>query len=83
VEAEANVVCGPVAVCVAEDGFEQSYCLIECGGAVGWIESVEDTAAEGVEPWGHAIGEWSGAGDEFDGLHGEASVFEEATVERG
>ena len=83
VEAEANVICGPIAVGVAEDGFEESDCLGERGGAVGWVKTVQDTVAEGVEPGVHASGEWGGAGDEFNGLHGEASLFEETTVELG
>jgi hypothetical protein len=83
VEAEANVVGGPVAIGVAEDGFEQGNGVDECFGAVGWVELVEDAVAKGVEPGFHAVGEWRGAGDEVDGLEGEAGLFEETTVERG
>ena len=50
---------------------------------VGWIELVEDSVAEGVEPGFHAVGEWGGAGDEIDGLDGEAGGFEEAAVDGG
>ena len=82
-EAEANVICGPIAVGVAEDGFEESDCLGERGGAVGWVETVQDTVAEGVEPGVHAVGERGGAGDEVDGLDGEAGFFEQAAVEFG
>ena len=51
--------------------------------SVGGVELVEDAVAEGVEPGFHAVGEWSGAGDEVDGLDGEASAFEEAAVDGG
>ncbi len=49
-EAEADVVGDPVAVGVAEDGFEQGDGLGESCGAVGGREVVEDAVAEGVEP---------------------------------
>ena len=42
---------------------------------------VEYPVAEGVEPGLHAVGERSGAGDEFDGLDGEPGCFEQAPVE--
>ena len=82
-EAEADVVGGPVAVGVAENGFEERHCVGECGGSVGWIELVEDTVAKGVEPGFHAVGEWGGAGDEVDILDGETGGFEETAVESG
>ena len=87
-EAEANVVGGPVSVGVSEDGFEQSNGVGDRGGAgilwmCGWVELIEDAVAEGVEPGFHAVQEWSGAGDEIDGLDREAGFFEEAAVERG
>ena len=50
VETQANVVGGPVAVGVAEDGFEQSDGAGESCCAVVWGEAVEDAIAEGVEP---------------------------------
>ena len=50
VEAQADVVGGPVAVGVAEDGFEQSDGAGESCCAVVWGEAVEDAIAEGVEP---------------------------------
>ena len=83
VETEADVVGGPVAVGVAEDGFEESDCLIDGGGAVGGVEVVEDAVADGVEPGVHAVGERGGAGDEVDGLDGESGFFEQAAVEFG
>ena len=61
VEAEADVVGGPVAIGVAEDGFEERYGLGEDCGAVGWGELIEDSVAEGVEPGVHTVGEWGGA----------------------
>ena len=61
VETEADVVGGPVAIGVAEDGFEERYGLGEDCGAVGWGELIEDSVAEGVEPGVHTVGEWGGA----------------------
>jgi hypothetical protein len=50
VEAKADVIGDPVAVGIAEDGFEEGYGLGEDGGAVCGVELVEDSVAEGVEP---------------------------------
>src|ERR1700679_1561122 len=66
VEAETDVVGGPVAIGVAEGWFEQSDCFGYCDCAISWVELIEDAVAEGVEPGFHAVGEWRGAGDESD-----------------
>jgi hypothetical protein len=50
VEAEPNVVSGPVSVGITEDGFEQGDGGSECGRAISWVEAVENSIAEGVEP---------------------------------
>lgn len=50
VEAQADVVGNPIAVCVAEDRLEERYGLVEDGGAIDGVEVVEDSIAEGVEP---------------------------------
>jgi hypothetical protein len=83
VEAEADVVGGPVAVGVAEGGFEQSDGVGDCCRAVGWVELVEDAVAEGVEPGLHTVGEWGGAGDQVDGLDCEACAFEKTAIDGG
>ena len=56
VKTQANVVGGPVAVGVAEDGFEQSDGAGESCCAVGGREAVENAVAEGIEPGVHAGG---------------------------
>ena len=83
VETQADVVCGPVAVVVAEDGFEEGEGVGDGCGAIGRVELVEDAIAECVEPGFHAIGEWGGAGNQVDGLDGEACFFEESAIDRG
>ena len=56
---------------------------------VGGVEAVEDSVAEGVEPYFHstlaigAVWERGGAGDEVDGLDGEAGGLEQAPVGGG
>lgn len=82
-EAEADVVGGPVAVGVAEGGFEEDDGVGERGCSVGWAELVENAVAEGVEPGFHAVGEWRGTGDQVDGLDGEVGGLEQAAVDGG
>lgn len=80
-EAKADIVSDPVAIGIAEDGFEQSCSFGDGFGAVDRGETVENSVAEGVEPVLHAARERCGARDEFDGLDGEAGGFEQATVD--
>jgi len=82
-EAQADVVGDPVAVGVAEDRLEKGDGAGEDGGAVGGVEQVEDSVAEGVEPGVHAVGKRSWARDDLNGLNGEASFFEQAAIDRG
>ena len=81
VETKANVVGGPVAVCVAEDRFEKRDRVAEGGSAIGWLELVKDAVAERVEPGFDAVGKWGGTRDQVDGLDGEAGGFYEAAVD--
>jgi hypothetical protein len=83
VEAETDVVGGPVAVGVAERGLEERDGLFDGAGAVGRREEIEDAVAEGVEPGLHTVGERGRARDEVDRVHGEAGGFEQAAVVRG
>ena len=56
VEAETDIVCGPITVGVAQDGFEQGDGVGESDCTILRIEAVEDAVAEGVEPGIHAAG---------------------------
>lgn len=85
-EAEAYVVCDPVSVGVAEDGFEEGDGIFDGLSTVCRGETVQDAVAEGGEPGGHGVfavradRERGGAGDDFDGLDGEAGGREKAAV---
>jgi len=76
VEAEADVVGGPVAVIVTKNWCEQGQRPGEGGGAVCGAELVEDSVAEGVEPGFHAVWERGRARYEVDGLDFESCLFE-------
>jgi hypothetical protein len=82
VEAKSYVVGSPVAVSIAEDGFEEIDGIGEGGCSIDRAEVVKDAITEGVEPGLHASGEWRGPRDEYDGLDSEASCFEKTNVER-
>ena len=82
-EAQANVVGGPVAVCIAKNRVQEFQGVGESDGAVFWIEFVEDPVSEGVEPGLHAVGQGRGAGDEVDGLNSEAGLLEETPIDGG
>ncbi len=83
-EAETDVVGGPgLGGWVFEDWGEEGDSVVDGLGAAGGGEQVEDSVAEGVEPFGHAVGERGGAGDEVDGLDFEAGLFEQGAVVGG
>ena len=82
-ETESYIISGPITVSVAEDGLEEVDGVGEGGRSVDWVEMVEYTVTEGVEPGLHAVGEGSRTWDEFDGSDGEAGCFEETKVDFG
>jgi hypothetical protein len=49
-EAKTDVVRGPLAVIVSQDGFEEFYRLGENQCAVCWGESIQDAVPEGIQP---------------------------------
>ena len=79
-EFQAHVVGRPVAVCIAESGREMLERFVQDGVAQIFWHAFEQAAAKHDQPGAHAGRQRGGAGNQLDGVDGEAGRFEEAAI---
>lgn len=78
--AQAHVVGGPVAVPIAQTVRQQVDGMIEHGVSQVIIQTVKERAGKGIQPVGHAFGQWRRARDELDAVDAESHGLQQVGV---